>query len=307
MRRNTASGSTSSRSTAGGSILATLLIACLPGSAFAVPPAPALFENAPTALSQRTRNGASHVAIVQDRATVSLHRARANAALLATDTQALQLHLEPGIEVQARRFNAYRNPDGTQVWYGRLVEPGRERERPQRTGAAALADRPEASAMLVRDGEQIVGTVRTAGRLYRIRPLNDGSHAIVHVDESRMPATHPTGLHLPPSQPFEPTAAAPDTSEKAPTVIRVMAVFTQSAANASGNPAALVNLAIAETNQGYTATVRSISGWNSRAGTPPPTPAPATAPTWRVFAAPATAISIPITPPALPSRPTSTC
>ncbi len=46
-------------------------------------------------------------------------------------------------------------------------------------------------AALVVKGDDMVGTIRCAGRLYRIRPLGDGLHAVVEVDESALPPDHP--------------------------------------------------------------------------------------------------------------------
>src|SRR5690606_15710131 len=48
-------------------------------------------------------------------------------------------------------------------------------------------------AVVVEREGQLTGNVRVDGRLYTVRPLTGGLHAIVQMDESRFPADHPPG------------------------------------------------------------------------------------------------------------------
>ncbi|MGE8230842.1 zinc-dependent metalloprotease [Stenotrophomonas hibiscicola] len=75
-------------------------------------------------------------------------------------------------------------------------------------------DDPGNSLILVRSGDTITGSIRKDGKLYRLRPLGN-RHVLVEVDESRMPADHPA-----------------------------VAAY-------GGNMQSLVQLAVAESNQGY--------------------------------------------------------
>jgi hypothetical protein len=166
--------------------------------------------------------------------------------------------------------------DGVEVWQGLVTDTAE-----LQSGATEIADDPMNSAILVRNGSKITGSVRVEGQLYRILPLHDGTQVSVKVDEARMPPEHPYayagGSLSPPDRPFgfraprwnwgggaadrsrydevfgaaEPVTAGPTAVAKASTVIRVMVVATQAAANASGDLTGLINLAITESNQGY--------------------------------------------------------
>ncbi len=49
-------------------------------------------------------------------------------------------------------------------------------------------------AILVVDGNDLVGSIRAEGRLYQVRPLGNGLHALIEFDESRFDL-HPGGRH----------------------------------------------------------------------------------------------------------------
>jgi hypothetical protein len=72
----------------------------------------------------------------------------------------------------------------------------------------------------------------------------------VAVDQSRMPADHPAEYASLPTikMPIKPNMA----QAKANTVIRVMVHYDGAASAASGNISSLIDLAVAESNQGYT-------------------------------------------------------
>ena len=149
------------------------------------------------------------------------------------------------------------------MWYGRVQHGQQQGYAPRETTADPLND-----VVLVRRGNQITGSVRVDGQLFRIRPLPSGATAVVEVDESRMPADHPEDAYR---AIFE--AAARDKAgmsakgkpcrtncggggtpvEPGPTqTIRVMVVATNDAIAAyGGDMQALVELAVAESNQGY--------------------------------------------------------
>ncbi|WMJ68014.1 M12 family metallo-peptidase [Stenotrophomonas sp. 24(2023)] len=153
-----------------------------------------------------------------------------------------------GTPVQALRTRSEALPDGGSIWYGQL-----------RGGADARLDRPGAndpgnSVILVRAGDTLTGSIRKDGKLYRLRPLGD-RHVLVEVDESRMPADHPADYNQLPriDMPASDAIGIAQASSGTPATIRVLVVATNAAVAAyGGNMQSLVQLAVAESNQGYT-------------------------------------------------------
>ncbi len=227
-------------------------------------------------------NDAAWQAILRDPSTADVQPilldaglAKRSNASLADDTF-LQLDLGRGLQVEAMRLRSHVNAEGVEVWQGLVTDTAE-----LKSGATEIADDPMNSAILVRNGSKVTGSVRVDGQLYRILPLHDGSQVSVKVDESRMPPDHPHSyaggsLSLP-DRPYgfreprwgwsvgspgharydevfggrAPVEAGPTAVAKANTVIRVMVVATQAAASASGDLTGLINLAITESNQGY--------------------------------------------------------
>lgn len=195
-------------------------------------------------------------ALVSDRAALAIDAVQADARQVAADTTELELGLQ-GTGPVHRRYSK-RNPDGTLTWYGTIGKDFGPLDRLLGKATGEVADDPNNSVMLVRNGDKLTGTIRKDGQLYALRPLRSGGHALVRIDESKMPADHPSAYALLPridmTRAPARAKAKPDNggiSTQAVSTIRVMVVTTQSAVNASGDIAGLVNLAVAETNQGY--------------------------------------------------------
>jgi hypothetical protein len=197
---------------------------------------------------------ASYRALADSPATASLRLVRANTGLLNEKAASLTLDLEPGLELRAHRVDSYIAPTGSLVWSGILEDP---------TSVSALLSPifrldPLDSVMIVRNGEKITGNVHFNGDWYKIRPLRSGGHAIVRVDLSRMPPDHPVEYPnqvLTGSLPTRPTVQAKAGGGDPigfGAVIRVMVHYTPAAATASGDINGLIDLAVAETNDGYT-------------------------------------------------------
>jgi hypothetical protein len=182
----------------------------------------------------------------------------------ASASDAAQIELVVGGRtITADRSRAERTSTGSDVWYGHVQHGRSSGYAPRETSADPLND-----VVLVRHGNQITGSVRVDGQLYRIRPLPSGATAVVEVDENRMPADHPEAAYR---AIFE--AAARDKTNVSPQgkpcrtgcggggtpvdpgptqTIRVMVVATNDAIAAyGGDMQALVQLAVAESNQGY--------------------------------------------------------
>lgn len=192
----------------------------------------------------------SYMAIVDDRASASIDFVDADVTQVSESQEFLQLSVD-GKQLQASKQYATRNPDGSVVWYGLLSQQTKLFPRLRNWGADEIADDPMNSVMIVRNGNKLTGTIRKDGQLYALRPLRSGGHALVRIDESRMPADHPGTYSLLPTIRMSTDKVASNATDKAVTTIRVMVVMTQSAINATGDAGGLINLAVAETNQGY--------------------------------------------------------
>lgn len=176
----------------------------------------------------------------------------------------------PGITATQAKVDALE--DGDSVWYGNLGPRAGTRAR-----TLSGVD-PLNSAILVRSGDTVTGTIRYAGKLYRLRPLADGRHVLVQVDEQRMPQEHPADYSLLPKfdMPGDGRVTAAAASSGSPATIRVLVVATNKAVTAyGGNMQSLVQLAVAEANQA-TSTAMSASPCSWRATRPSATPRPAT-------------------------------
>ena len=216
----------------------------------------------------------AYQAILRDPATADVQPIQLGSGLAKRsnpqlgDDAALELDLGRGLRVEAAKLRAHVTGDGVEVWQGLVTDTAQLAE-----GRQEIVDDPRNSALLVRNGSKITGSVRVNGQLYRILPLHDGSQVVVKVNESRLPPehphSHPGGSLSPADRPLgfrtprwswgEPPEGidtiaplTPSVATKANTVIRVMVVATQAAASASGDLTGLINLAIAESNQGYT-------------------------------------------------------
>ncbi len=183
-------------------------------------------------------------ALVSDPSTGYLQLVNADAGAVSEKADTLTLNLEPGLTVQAHRVESYRTRSGSLVWIGVIADSG---STIVPFTAEGLQFDPINQVILVKDGRTLTGNVHFAGELYGIRPLKTRAHAIVSVKKQGLP-DHPEGADLP-VVPMDDGKAATD---KADTIIRVMVNYTPSAAAASGNISSLIDLAVAETNQGYT-------------------------------------------------------
>lgn len=107
-------------------------------------------------------------------------------------------------------------------------------------------------AILVVRGSSVVGTIRSGGRLYRVRPLDGGLSALILVDETKFPPDHPPELREIErrSQPAPRLRDARDVAD-ACTTYRAIVGYTAAAKSQAGDIDGLIQLAIDETNQGY--------------------------------------------------------
>ena len=226
--------------------------ACLVAVAGIAAPAfasdPALFRSAP--LTPLVTD-AAFTALAEEATTRSADVVEADASLIDLKTTRFKLDLDIGgpVSLTAEALKSHQTEDGIIVWQGTLMETRSK----QAVLDSDIADDPMNSVVLVRNGDKLTGNVRVLGQLYAIRPLFDGRHAIVEVDESRMPADHDEKAYR---QMWEDNLrsqkpqAAPGEA-KAQTTIRALVNYTTAARNASADIVGLINLAVSESNIGY--------------------------------------------------------
>lgn len=188
----------------------------------------------------------SYNALAEDAALGPLHLVRANLDLLTENAASLPLNLGPGLDLRAHRVDSYVTKTGSLVWSGVIEDPGTAIVP---FTAEAVRFDPMNQVMLVKNNGNITGNVHFAGALYQIRPLKSGGHVIAEVNPAAMPPDHPPAYKNIKTYRMKGSDSG---LNKVDTVIRVMVHYTSSAATASGNIAGLIDLAVAETNQGYT-------------------------------------------------------
>ena len=132
------------------------------------------------------------------------------------------------------------------------------RAQPRDTGTTTLSSAPaqaEGSATLVVRGALVTGRVVSGGRIYSIRPLGDGLHAVVTIDEARFPPEHPESFNQLEQAPRD----APPTpgrlrdfriGDGAP-VIDVLVAYTPAVRAATADPEGLAQLAVDQMNRSF--------------------------------------------------------
>ena len=181
---------------------------------------------------------------------VSATQMQLNSGVLTQSTQQIELNLGKGISLIVDKQSAKINPQGSLVWKG---------NNNTQTSLNDATHTLKNNAVLVKTALGITGSVRVNGKLFRIRPATNGIHQIIQVDESKMPHDHPPGE----MQILEQTAnlnaainklnfnnVAPQASANAPD-IKILVAYTAAAKAQVSDIQGLIELAVAETNTGY--------------------------------------------------------
>ena len=162
-----------------------LVAMCLAGSAAAA--GKPLYQTGP-ALSRSAAATAtaepSLQRVLSSPSTANAQVVQIDAGAVAPAEKLLELQLD-GQTITATQAKVDALEGGDSIWYGNLGPRAGTRAR-----TLSGVD-PLNSAILVRSGDTVTGTIRYAGKLYRLRPLADGRHVLVQVDEQRMPQEHP--------------------------------------------------------------------------------------------------------------------
>ncbi|WP_224771052.1 PKD domain-containing protein [Pseudomonas sp. FEN] len=205
----------------------------------------------------RPTNDPALAAILGVEAFASVSLAQAHAQLISDQLDVLEIPLGDGRTVEAHKLSYRTNLSGQSIWRGEIAESGARAEG----GAESEVPVDEQnSVILVRDAEQITGSIRVGGELYRILPLRGGGQIIVKVDASKQRSfgeEHDHGSdvirsELPPET-VESTVVP--RARDGISTIRVMIVATPLAVDKLGGGTsglqALGTLALEESNQSF--------------------------------------------------------
>jgi hypothetical protein len=188
-------------------------------------------------------------------ARIELVAARADA--VHERQPSLRLSLPGGIGVEATQTSFQRMESGNSIWIGRIQLNTKKDD----SGRLQPIDHVLNEAILVRSGEELWGTIRVAGELYRLQPVDKGAHALIEVDQLAFPPDEHEDAYkemVSKSQPADFRSGSPLARPKAISTIRVMVAFGPAARAAISNPQAAIDLAFAESNQALAATGTEI-------------------------------------------------
>ncbi|MDP6838710.1 MAG: M12 family metallo-peptidase [Planctomycetota bacterium] len=182
--------------------------------------------------------------------TITAHRTVAlEGALLTRDGEVpvarrLSLALPDGTVVEAELDQASGLPSGADLWSGHL------------------RGRADAPVTFVRFGDAVAGTVRRGTELFRVRYGGPGTHVISAHQEDNFPTCGTGSAHARPASGEHSATAPPPNAPGAPgapgagaqDTADVLVVYSPQARSAQGGHnavKALIELAVAETNQAY--------------------------------------------------------
>ena len=186
--------------------------------------------------------------LLSERSTESVTNMQLDASALAFDSASIEIVLGPKKTVTVFKLAASYSEDGSLIWEG-AIDADFNSERP------LVPEDLLNTVILVKSGNEISGTLRIDGRLHKLMPTASG-HVMVSIDESKLPPDHPAEayhkLFIDSMAPEKPRLVDGTSADKAISTIRVMVVITNAAKAKIGNITTFANLAISETNTGYT-------------------------------------------------------
>jgi peptidyl-Asp metalloendopeptidase len=174
-----------------------------------------------------------------------------NPEALEQETRQIEIPLTKQLTLLVDKQSAQTNDQGSLVWHGvnHQFSQDTDRRNLQRN-----------ETLLIKRANGITGSVRVNGKLFKIRPLANGIHEIIEVDESAMPEDHPPAEMQILEQTANQSAVINNlnfdqlaTQNRAATPdIKILVAYTAAANSAVSDMQGLIELAIAETNTGYT-------------------------------------------------------
>jgi hypothetical protein len=182
------------------------------------------------------------------------HLARSHGEILSDRLSDLRIDLGDGNVVSAHKARFAALAPGISMWMGEIPSHG-PRARGGRAQEVPLDENN--AVLLVRGRDDITGSVRVNGQLYKLMPLQHGELAVVKVDESKWPSddvhgrasdTEPGGAAI------ESTSTSPVHQRSTLSTIRVLTVASAEATQGIGGEHKLQLLAaqaFAEANQSF--------------------------------------------------------
>lgn len=168
-----------------------------------------------------------------ERTAASVSLMRLNALELQSDAQPLELF--EGMGVLARLVRSEPRPGGAYV----LSSP------------ASSGD----SAILLVRGDMVTGRVATGGRVFSVRPLGAGLHAVVQIDQRRFPPEHPSSFErlerAHPNSYSRSERDRPGSADLHIPEIDVLVAFTAGVASATADPEGLAQLSVDQMNRTF--------------------------------------------------------
>jgi len=170
-----------------------------------------------------------------------------NLNLIDVDTQQIAVTLPDGEKLTLVKIKAYTSNVGAIVWQGKI------------TGVSDVATEIANSAILVKINEVVAGTIRFNNRLFKLMQETGNNYWLKEVDEKKIPNEHSPFEQEPLINESNSTAKAlisrgqntQQTSQNNTAVIRLLVGYTSEAKRQNHDIEALINLSVAETNQGY--------------------------------------------------------
>lgn len=179
---------------------------------------------------------------------VSKNHVQINSNVLNNTADQIEVNLRNNLSIVLDKQSARMNNQGSLVWHGK------------KSNGESLNSRStqlKNEAVFVKRSTGITGSVRIDGQLFKINPLANGIHEIIEINEAMMPEDHPPAEMQILEQSANHSAminnlnfdnvaqlaATPD--------IKVLVAYTAAANSAVSDMQGLIELAVAETNTGY--------------------------------------------------------
>ncbi|MBW8185621.1 PKD domain-containing protein [Shewanella nanhaiensis] len=190
--------------------------------------------------------------IVRDREVKSVTRYTMQLEAFTQETGSLKFELPDSSVLIAKKSLSYVTGSGSLVWQGKIVN----QHKPKSPGDNQI--------ILVKSGDFLSATVKFNGRLFKIKPSLNNQIELNEIDQALLPDEHsgtmPVGKNVPvgKSSPLgsmnllSPSSLSVVQSTSSSSVIRVLVGYTSEALNQNPGMQALIDLAVAETNQGFT-------------------------------------------------------
>ncbi len=195
--------------------------------------------------------------VAADPTNARIELVAADASAVHARQASLRMSLPGGIAVEAKQSSFQRMESGNEVWVGSFAG----KENALSYSRLQAIDSKLDEVILVRSGEELWGTIRIAGELYRLQPVDKGAHALIEVDQLAFPPDEHEEAYkemVSKSQPVDFRSQSPLAAPKAISTIRVLVAFGPAARAAVSNPQAAIDLAFAESNRALAATGTEI-------------------------------------------------